>query len=211
MKFRILPAILGIISISAIAQPASADVYKATVGGKTKVYLSGFTPSSSINYQVYSAPKVKSLILNNCGLGKFKESTTAPVTSMDVGGQAVTIGANGGIPACTKDATTGVYSATNDVPLGQARRTGDGYIWYKGANSAGASVLNVVTLGTKIVKTNQCGLASFSPAFGVTDFLISQQPFSISSLPTKTYPSVCKNVGGTYVTYDSAPFPPPGG
>jgi hypothetical protein len=212
MKFlRFLSAILPVSIGLSFAGSALADqfeVYQIATAGKTKIHFVGGNfnlLNATFSITVQNAPKIKVLTLNNCGMGKFKESATAPITSMSVGSIPVSIIQGwGSPPVCSKDAATGVYSSTNDLPVGQAGKTTDGYIYYKGGTTVGAATLNVASSSIKQIKTNQCGLAGLTLPTGVTQFSTdSQSSYNINSnVPVKNYPYICKKVGnGSYTIY----------
>jgi len=208
MKASNLISVLLLTSIGLSVAEASIaqSVYKVANATSSKVFVTGQAALTEINALINNDPKPRSMTYNQCGWGKFKESTTSPVVGFSSGGSPLNIG-SGADPVCTKDAQ-GVYSATNDGIIGDVRRSTTGSIWHKGSNTVGAGVVYVSTQSTKKAKVNACGLASFSvtsiSASPTASLNIGGTTYPISSMTTRTYPDVCRKIGTASVLYSPA-------
>jgi len=211
MKALISTLLLTSIGLSVAGSAfALPQVYKVVNGVTAKVFVTEQTANTELQALLDNAPKTRTLTYNNCGWGKFKESTTSPVVRFT---KALSFGAmfigDGADPVCTKDAQ-GVYTSTNDGLVGMTVRRSNGFIWYKGSSTLGAGVVYVTNQSVRKAKVNACGLASFSvPVSNVVPFKftiptstnLAGTVFNVSSLTARTYPHACRKVGTSYVLY----------
>ncbi|MEG4420820.1 hypothetical protein QUA70_19835 [Microcoleus sp. LAD1_D5] len=200
-RFSILSAsiALGLGLIAILPQVATASfngVHRSTVNGKERVVIPGQTPEASIEITTLNT-RSRSLTLNNCGWGKFTESTTAPVASLVAGGSTLSI-APGVAPTCVKETTsTGAvfYSTNNTGPTGTVVKAAN-VIWVRGGTTIGAYAIDVNTNKISKAKSNKCGVASFTitATRPLTNFTHSGTNYTLASLPSTTNGGlICRN------------------
>lgn len=187
----------------ALASFTEVHKYTDTATGKTKVFIPSTPKDTVVSVMTEGAPKDRFLTLNNCGWGKFSDSTTSPIQAVkNSSGTDLTVAA-GAAPTCTAGTTPGTYVDSNTTAtVGDVIKAGTVY-WVKGGTAIGSYQIKTVALQTAKAKGGNCGFAAISTSDSrpLTAFKIGATDYTLAALPAAAAPMYCKKTGTSYTNY----------
>ena len=202
-------SVLGMMLAQFPAMANFTEIHKSTdaTTGKTKVYIPGVASGTETEIISKGGAKDKILTLNNCGWGKFSDSTTSPIVEITSSTGEELDPINGievaSAPTCTAGTTPGTYVDSNaSDAIGRTIKAGTTF-WVKGGNGVGSFAIKTRANNTIKLKGGNCGWASVavSATRPLTSFIKDGNTKVLADLPSTNTPMYCKKTGTTYTNY----------
>jgi hypothetical protein len=186
-------ALLALLAVQFTGAAQAAEVYKDSLG---KVYVSGVTPSTDVEFVFTGLTQTKSYISDTCGAIYIKGSATSPIPSSVVLPSGTTVNTTTLTVGLKPKCTTGAWDVTPTTNL----KTPTNEVIIIGQTPNAAVSVNFTGATVKKTSADTCGIAkiggtSFTPSGTV---IVAGVTSTVASMTTKANPDICKT-GVRYV------------